>query len=77
VDRRGAVIVRSASGPFLCRCCRSYVTKALSGHCPRCGLAPPTLIDAPDPVRTMQAWQVWPVLVLLASLCALVIVILH
>jgi hypothetical protein len=35
------------------------------------------VIDAPESDPIVRDWQAWPVVVLLASLCALVIVILR
>ncbi len=52
---RGAVVPNLRPGPFACRGCRAFVTGTESGHCPRCGLAPPRIELLPAPPA--KAWS--------------------
>ena len=68
---RGPLQPTANPGPFACRGCRTYVTGTESGHCPRCGLAPPSLRLAPAARRTASPRRPLLVIVLLAIWLAL------
>ena len=64
---RGALRTAPPFARFRCAVCQSFVHGTQSGHCPRCGWVPPSLLELPRAVPMRQEVRlVALVLVLLA-----------
>ena len=72
MDRRGNITARRAPGRFRCLACKRYVHGTESGHCPSCGLVPPSSLNVPDAMTSIPIWVVLSVV--LVVIVALVIV---
>jgi hypothetical protein len=72
MDRRGSVTARRAPGRFRCLACRRFVLGTESGHCPNCGLVPPSAPSVPPPMTQVSGWTVLVVLALCVALLAFV-----
>ncbi|HEU4613840.1 MAG TPA: hypothetical protein VFS15_17225 [Kofleriaceae bacterium] len=48
MNARGTFVARPAPGPFHCLGCATFVTGTPSGHCPRCGWVPPSVLAVPE-----------------------------
>lgn len=72
MDRaRGPLRTAPPYARFRCLGCRVFVRGTEAGHCPRCGLVPPTAIALPDD-RLAARWPLWIAIAILA--CAVVYV---
>ena len=43
MDRRGSLNATPSPGQFRCLACKRTVTGTATGHCPSCGLVPPSM----------------------------------